>query len=87
MSLKKQKGEKGERQTPLLTLTLPSMSLLDDFLESTEPGGSSTLANYGDHSGIGGTFANDYPNDNIVRVSFIKCHFLESLHQDCISSY
>ncbi|KAG2188073.1 hypothetical protein INT44_000824 [Umbelopsis vinacea] len=45
------------------------MSLIDDFLESTEPGGSSTLAHYGDQNGLGGgTFANDYPNDNMVRM-------------------
>lgn len=46
------------------------MSLIDDFLESTEPGGSSTLAHYGDQNGLGGgSFANDYSNDNMVRVS------------------
>lgn len=56
-------------RTPLPDLTLPSMSLIDDFLESTEPGGSSTLAQYNDQNGAGGTFANDYGKDNIVRVS------------------
>ncbi|GAB5585428.1 tethering complex subunit [Umbelopsis nana] len=44
------------------------MSLIDDFLESTEPGGSSTLAQYNDQNGAGGTFANDYGKDNIVRM-------------------
>lgn len=45
------------------------MSLIDDFIESTEPGGSSTLANYNGHAGAGGLYSNDYPNDDMVRVS------------------
>ncbi|KAM3584072.1 tethering complex subunit [Umbelopsis sp. WA50703] len=44
------------------------MSLIDDFIESTEPGGSSTLANYNGHAGAGGLYSNDYSNDDMVRM-------------------